>query len=153
MIQLDQIKNKGLRKSDIEEQARRDAFELVEAAMISPVERLVLAKQLEAYIQTYVKGIMGAAIEEREKNKEKDYKVGSATTSMAETGVKYTYNHDPEWCEYKAKEDEWKAKRTAREAFLKAMKEPITTLNEETGEVTKLHPPVRTSTTVVKVTL
>lgn len=37
-----------------------------------------------------------------------------------------------------------------RQDFLKALKEPLTLIDEVTGEINKIYPPVKTSTTVVQ---
>jgi hypothetical protein len=45
-----------------------------------------------------------------------------------------------------------KEKVKHRETFLKALKEPLSIIDEETGDLQRVHPPKKSSSTTVKVT-
>ena len=77
-----------------------------------------------------------------------------ANLCVTEVGVKYDYStcEDPEWNDLMAQKSELDAKIKARETFLRGIPREATIVNEETGEVKKIFPPTKTSTTSVKVT-
>lgn len=77
-----------------------------------------------------------------------------ANLCVAEVGVKYDYSacNDPEWDDLSKQRAELDAKIKARETFLRGIPREATILNEDTGEITKVVPPIKTSSTSVKVT-
>ncbi|WP_289763538.1 hypothetical protein [uncultured Duncaniella sp.] len=77
-----------------------------------------------------------------------------ANLCVAEVGVKYDYSacNDPEWDDLSKQRAELDAKIKARETFLRGIPREATILNEDTGEITKIVPPTKTSSTTVKVT-
>lgn len=77
-----------------------------------------------------------------------------ANLCVAEVGVKYDYSacNDPEWEDLSKQRAELDAKIKARETFLRGIPREATILNEDTGEITKVVPPIKTSSTSVKVT-
>lgn len=77
-----------------------------------------------------------------------------ANLCVAEVGVKYDYSacNDPEWDDLSKQRAEIDAKIKARETFLRGIPREATILNEDTGEITKIVPPIKSSSTTVKVT-
>lgn len=77
-----------------------------------------------------------------------------ANLCVAEVGVKYDYSacNDPEWDDLSKQRAELDAKIKARETFLRGIPREATIINEDTGEITKVVPPIKTSSTSVKVT-
>lgn len=77
-----------------------------------------------------------------------------ANLCIAEVGVKYDFSvcEDPEWNELAAQRAELDAKIKARETFLRGIPREATIVNEDTGEITKIFPPAKSSSTSVKVT-
>lgn len=77
-----------------------------------------------------------------------------ANLCVAEVGVKYDYSacNDPEWDDLSKQRAELDAKIKARETFLRGIPREATILNEDTGEITKVVSPIKTSSTSVKVT-
>ena len=67
-----------------------------------------------------------------------------------------TYNYsgcnDPEYNELTQQIEELTAKRKEREKFLRSIKNATTIVNEETGELSRILPPIKSSTTTYKTT-
>lgn len=93
-------------------------------------------------------------IEELEKDKTRTeyhgYKI-----EVSEAGVTYDYSNcnDRIYADLIKESEELKERIKAREVFLKSIKNSETLLDEESGEVIKIYPPVRKSTTTPKFTL
>jgi hypothetical protein len=84
---------------------------------------------------------------------EKDYTAWGFKFNQVERGVSYDYstcNH-PEWVRLKNKEIDLVEKRKAIEETLKTIREPMTIIEEDTGECYELMPPIRKSTTTIEV--
>lgn len=96
-----------------------------------------------------------AAQKQHAKYGQKTIELTGATITSKEVGVKYEYEAcgDPFWSICKAKEEANAGLRKEREKFLQSLKEPITLLNNETGEVETINPAPKTSTTKLVVTL
>lgn len=75
----------------------------------------------------------------------------TAVLSVKEAGVKYNYSacNDLEYNELIKQKEALDTQIKTKEKYLKAIKKPITILIEETGEVSTIEPPVKTSTTIV----
>lgn len=69
-----------------------------------------------------------------------------------EAGTKYDYTNcnDSELEVLNTQIERLTTSLKTRQEFLKALKEPITIVEEGTGEIIKIHPPVKTSTTVLQ---
>lgn len=75
------------------------------------------------------------------------------TFKHKETAVKYDFSNTPKWVAIKKMEDEVGEQRKAIEAQLKTLSKAATMLDEETGELLQLLPPIKTSKTTVEITL
>ncbi len=89
-----------------------------------------------------------ASIEAAEKYGKGKFGLNGAEYEVKEMGVKYNYEHcgDPKW--KRLKED-----LKDRETLLKSLKESMAMVDEETGEVITIYPPLKSSTTTVQITL
>jgi hypothetical protein len=86
----------------------------------------------------------------------KSFQFNGSKMEIKETGVKYDYSKcgDPNWQLLEDQISELKDKQKAVEAHLKVLPaEGIEIISNETGEVIKMFPPVKTSTTSIAVTL
>lgn len=72
---------------------------------------------------------------------------------IAEVGTKYDYSENTEWVKIQNQITDLEDKRKDVEKFIKALRSSFTEVNEETGEIIKWHPPVKTSTTSIKKTI
>ena len=150
MNEITEIKN--LSKSEIIGLATDTATDAIEGGYLDPILARIYVDKMELYIKSYKASIKESSIIEAELYDKKELlnKFAGVKLEVSESGIKYDYSNDTEWCELKEKEDGIKSELKARESILKAVK-PNTVANPETGEY--LAPPVRTSTTSLKLTL
>lgn len=75
------------------------------------------------------------------------------TFKQKESGVRYNFENTKAWTEIKSREDAIANERKALEEQLKVLKSKQTMLDEHTGELIELNPPIKTSKTTVEITL
>jgi hypothetical protein len=75
------------------------------------------------------------------------------TFKHKETAVKYDFSNTEHWRSIKANEDQISESRKEFEKFLKTLKQKSTILDEETGEMNQVFPPIKSSKTTVEITL
>lgn len=121
----------------------------------NPLRLLVLLRALESTAETIRKGIETEIISEADRYSEKRFQAYGATIEKSELGTKYKYeaSGDPEWARRKAGVDAAMNLLKEREAFLRSLRESITIVVEETGEVVNVMPPPKISTSGLKVFL
>ena len=86
----------------------------------------------------------------------KSFEFNGSKMEIKETGVKYDYSNcgDQEWSVLEVEINVRKEKQKEREKFLKSLPpEGIEIVSNETGEVIKVYPPSKSSTTSIAVTL
>ena len=122
---------------------------------IKRLETLVLLKALEKASERIMKEIRENVITAAEKYPEKSFEFAGAKLEMGEVGVKYDYATcgDPVYEQRQSAMDAAKTLVDERTAFLRALKQPITIVDESSGEVITIRPPEKKSTTSVKVTI
>lgn len=100
------------------------------------------------------KEVVDATINACEKYGKNGANYNGANLCIAEAGVKYDFStcNDPEWNDLAKQKAELEAKLKARETFLRGIPGKQTILDEETGEVSTIYAPAKTSSTTVKVT-
>ena len=127
----------------------------VDDGAVNPLEARIRLKAIEEVVSTASSSIAKYVRDEAEKHGTKSFDYMGAKVELAETGVNYNYDvcGDPEWEELQTSLKQLKADIKAREEFLKSLKKPITVANEETGEVITIKPPVKTSTSGVKISI
>lgn len=103
-----------------------------------------------AILEKVAKGIRErvkkAAIVEAEKYPEKKIDVYGVQVEKCITYTGYDFSGNLKWMEMNAKIKEY-------EKFLKALAKPIEELDSETGELVKHHPPIKTQTEGIKISL
>ena len=121
----------------------------------NPLKLLVLLRALEATAETIRDGIKQEITSEMDKYSEKSFEAFGARLEKAEVGVAYDYEAtgDRDWFQFKATEEGASARRKEREVFLRALREPMTLLDTESGEVYEVRPPLKKSKSGVKVFL
>jgi hypothetical protein len=119
------------------------------------LEVLVMLRSLEAVSELVREEIEANILTEAERNPEKKFEAFGAIVEKSELGTKYNYlkTGDVEYERLKKESDSAKEKLTERETFLKSLREPLTVVSEETGEVYSIRPPLKTSKSGVKVFL
>lgn len=75
------------------------------------------------------------------------------TFKHKETAVKYDFSNTPHWVELKEIEETAANERKNIEARLKTLNKATTVVDEETGELVQMLPPIKTSKTTVEITL
>ena len=75
------------------------------------------------------------------------------TFKHKEAGVRYSYDNTPAWAEIKLREEAVASERKGLEEQLKVLKSKQTILDETTGELIELYPPIKTSKTTVEISL
>lgn len=116
----------------------------VESGNINPIELKIRLKWIERLIDAIDKPIKDAVLREASKFG-KRFEHNGFRIEETETGTSYDYSNDVIWNTLKEKIKE-------REAFLKTLKEPLSIVDEETGEITICVPPIKKSTTSLRFT-
>lgn len=121
----------------------------------SPLETLVLLKALEKATDRILKEIKENVVTAAEKYPERSFEFAGAQLEKSEVGVKYDYSvcGDTIYEQRQSNLDAAKTLLDERTAFLRALKQPITIVDESSGEVITIRPPEKKSTTSVKVTI
>lgn len=121
----------------------------------NPLEVLVMLRSLELLSKEVIEQIEDNILTAAEKYSEKDFEIYGARVEKAELGVKYAYERtgDIEYERLKVDADNANRRLKEREEFLRALKEPLTAVNKETGEVYEILPPFKKSKSGVRVYL
>jgi len=142
-----------LSKKSVIAKATEDVKKEIQAAKINPLEKYVLAKTLIDYFTGYVSAIHEEALKEKDKYPEKEILFLNRKVSQFETGIGYDFsecNH-PELNELYEKQKALKKDIANIEKSLKLMDKAITVVDDETGETTRICPPLKTSKTSLKI--
>lgn len=130
-------------------------IEAVKSGDANPLEVLVMLRSLEAVSELVREEIEQNVNAEADRFNEKVIERYGARIEKREVGVKYNYarSGDIEYERLKVDAETAKSRLSERETFLKALREPITLVNKETGEVYEVNPPLKTSKSGVAVYL
>lgn len=126
----------------------------VEEGTQDPLQLLVKLRFAQRVIEESITGIEKHCVDEASK-----YARGERVTllgaelSVKETGTKWNYENcnDPVYRDLTEKSGAMKDMIKGREAFLKSLKESMTIVDDTTGEVVMVAPPMKTSKTIVEV--
>ncbi len=127
----------------------------LESGMINPLDLLKQIKCFEKVIEQTKDTLSKMAREEAEKYGTKNFEFKGVKIELAEVGTKYDYSHCNDFVMAKVSEDLAKLNETKkqRETFLKSLKEPISLIDEESGDVFQILPPVKSSSSSLKITI
>lgn len=119
----------------------------------NPLEVKLKLKALESVIKDCAASIDPLAREEAEKYGSKSFEAMGAKVELAETGTKYDFSEcqDLEYEKLLNESIVLDAQLKAREMFLKSLKGPTELTNKDTGEVWTANPPVKKSTSSLKI--
>jgi hypothetical protein len=129
------------------------ADDIINTGEVNPLEAKVFIKRMMAFLEEVDKRIGDAAHSEAMKYNEKTFELHGAEVNVCDTYVKYDYSQDHEWIRLNMAETEVALKRKDRENYLKALREPVTVVDEDSGEVQKVFPAVRMAKEGVKILL
>jgi hypothetical protein len=130
--------------------------EMVQSGMTDPLTMLVKLKFAQSIIADVIESIQPNCVDEASKyHKGEDIKLLGAELKVKEAGTKYDYSGcgDIEYNEYEAKEKENADAKKGRANFLKTLNKSQTLVDDVTGEIYTVHPPVKKSSTIVQVTI
>lgn len=155
MQDLVQLKDSPLLNANKDEMSGMVSSYIQELAMHggNPVLDLALCKKYIFLLEELSKNLTPFADEELSKYDNSEAKIAGAELKRVESGVKYDYSSNKVWAEQKSKVEEESAKLKDIEAFTKGLKSKTTIVDETTGETFEYFPPVKSSTTTVRVTI
>ena len=127
----------------------------VQNGEVNPLQLKALFKIMEKVAEKVDAGIKDNLLTEAAKYSEKKFVVYGCEIERAEVGVKYDYAvcSDPIYDQRHAQVESAKTLLDERAAFLKALKEPLTIVCEESGEVVTVRPPLKRGTEGLKFTI
>jgi hypothetical protein len=130
-------------------------IEEVKAGNESPLRVLVQLKAMEKASKHILEALREEIVTAAEKYPGKDFEIWGNKLEKGEFGISYAYetSGDIEWEQRNTDFETAKRRLYERQEFLRKLKEPLTAVNPDTGEVYEIRPPQKTSTTGVKVTI
>jgi N-acetylglucosamine kinase-like BadF-type ATPase len=122
---------------------------------VNPLKIQVAMRALEMLAKEVVEEIKEEVLTEAEKNSEKKFNAYGSLIERCEIKTEYDYatSGDTEYERLQADFDTAKSRLDERTAVLKALKQPMLSVDTLTGEVVKIMPPQKKSKTGVKVYL
>lgn len=126
----------------------------VEQGVTNPLALHIRLTLIEKSFDKVKDAIKKQVVAEAEKHNQKSFDHMGCKIEVKEMGVKYDYSgcNDAEWNRMKFRFDVYEKAIKNRQEFLKALKKKETLVNEETGEIIEIFPPIKTSTTSIAVT-
>lgn len=142
----------GLTKTDIKA-ATASLVEAVKDGSLNPLHAKLKMKALETMLKEAASEIDSYAREEAEKHGGKSFECYGAKVDLIEAGVKYDFTNcgDPVYNELTKQAAEIAAQIKNREAFLKTVQGSMNIVTED-GEGVTVYPPVKSSTSTIKIT-
>jgi hypothetical protein len=130
-------------------------IESVKSGEANPLEVLHIFKSLEKAQERILKEIKDNILSEAGKYPEKTFEFHGAKLTKTEVGVTYDFKvcGDPVHDQRESIMNAAKNLLDERKEFLKSLKEPITTVDEGSGEVVTIRPPLKKSTSTVTVSI
>lgn len=128
-------------------------IEDVQNGNVNPLELLVMLRALERVSETVLDAIQSNIETAKDKYSEKTFDILGAQVEKSEVAVRYKYEtaKDIEWERRKSAVDAAMGLLKEREEFLRTLREPITAVDTDSGEVFTISPPLKTSKSGVKV--
>lgn len=126
----------------------------VKSGLVNPLELRIKITAIQKCLDDVKAGISEYVMEEV-KQEEQTFEKFGAKVEKAELGTKYIYDNcnDPVHKMLMKEKSELDQQIKDREMFLKCIKGSTDYINEDTGEITKIYPPQKQSTSGIKVTL
>jgi len=127
----------------------------VEGGLINPLDLVIYLRSIQKSIDGINDKVKQMIIDEADKYPQKSFEYKGAMISKEELGTKYDYENceDMIWGKLDSEIKGLTEKKKERETFLKTIKDPIGYTDTETGETWKVNPPIKRSTSGVKVTI
>lgn len=123
---------------------------------VDPLKAFVNIARVAEVIEVLKKDelFLDAAMREYSKYGEKSVTLGICTVTEAQVGTKYDFSqcNDSALNDLYERQAQVKNDVKERETMLKALPSKLTIINDQTGEVTEVLPPIKTSKTTLKLT-
>jgi hypothetical protein len=118
----------------------------------NPLNVMLQIRAMEKAFKVIMDQIKDEVVTEADKYPGTTFKFRGVDLAKGDVSTSYDYTicGDTEWERRKVDADSAKEKLSEREAFLKALKEPVTIVDEMTGEVVTVRPPLKKSVAGVK---
>lgn len=128
-------------------------IEDVQNGNVNPLELLVMLRALERVSETVLDAIQSNIDKAKDNYSERQFNILGATVEKSEIAVRYKYEtaKDIEWERRKSAVDAAMSLLKEREEFLRTLREPMTAVDTDSGEVFTISPPLKTSKSGVKV--
>jgi len=146
---INSINEKKLSQAEISELANQIAAG-VEAGLEDPLELLIKMNFLSKAIEEARKKILPSCLEELDLHGQKA-SISGVNLTQKEAGVRYNFSNCEIWNQKDKEVKKITEERKDLEGRLKGLKKPETILDEETGELIKLVPPSKTSSTTIEI--
>jgi hypothetical protein len=133
----------------------RQLVSAVQNGEVNPLELKALFKIMEKVSEKVDDEIKDNLLREAGKYSEKKFQAFGFEIEKAEVGTKYDYLAcgDPIYEQRHAILEAAKSQLKEREDFLKALRDPLTIVDDESGEVATVRPPVKKSTEGLKISM
>ncbi len=130
-------------------------IESVQRGEINPLTVLIQLRAMEKASGRILKEIAPNLLKESDMYPGNEFEYLGNKITKAEHGTKYDFTvcGDPAWEQYDFDVQSATAHRKDRETFLKALRSPITTLDERSGEIVTISPPTKKSTSGLNVSI
>ena len=145
----------ALTKNNAKEHAQEFVNKVIEGHA-SSLESLVVLEYLSQVLDDAKAQIRAIATDELSVYGEEakaGVSIKGVLLQVKEVGTRYDFGNTSNWVELKAQEDAIAERRKELEAVLKTLTRSMTNVNEETGEITSMFPPVKTSKTSVVISI
>lgn len=121
----------------------------------NPIRVLVQSRAMEKAIKIIIDNVKMFAEREAEKYPGDKFEFYGNEIAKAEVKTEYDYlgSQDPVYERVLYEFEQASKKLKEREAFLKTVKEPMTIVDDMTGEVVTIHPPIKKTVSGLKVTI
>lgn len=144
----------SMSKKDLLTHAKEEAEKDIEEGYINLLEVYLENKSAIDFLTDYNKSIKKEVINDFDRYCEKQVLINGRKVSTKETGVKYDFSkcNYPELETYEVSIKKDTDYLNKLKEFVKKLNKPIDVLDEETGEVYTVKPPLKTSTTTIAIT-
>ncbi len=151
MKELEIIKNLPANKETIGKFAQELTIALDEGS-IDALSLLCRIKSLEKVHELIKKALDAAALKQAQLYPEKELVLNGVKFEVCESGVRWDFKNvnDSQYVILKQYQEEYNNKVKEKEDLFKTLKQPMEVVNEDDGEITKIYPAIRSSSTIVK---
>ncbi len=134
---------RGLSKKEIEDLAKNDIAEIVRNEKYDLLKTLIELKKYNIYINKLIAELKEPVLEKAKAINEKKFKYENATIWITKR-VSFDYSNDKIWSQLHDNMTDVKTKLKEHQELLKQLdKETTEIIDEETGEVIEVTPPIK----------